>query len=98
MSKAVRVGSAEEHLRAWVTDEGPCEETALSAGYRGLTVQVTGDLGGEALTLRGGITPGADAFITSTRVSPWLAHLPAVLFLRPETSKPGVTITVRGVL
>lgn len=95
MSKAEPVAA---HLFQWVTDDKPCEQTPLHDIYRTLTIEVKGDLNGEDVEITGGITPGDLAFITHTRISPWLTHIPAILFIQPVTKAIGVTISIRGIV
>jgi hypothetical protein len=95
MSEAKSVAT---HMFQWITDGQPCEQAALHDVYRSLTVEVKGDLNGESVEFYGGITPGDLAFIAHARLSPWLEHLPAVLFIQPVTKAVGVTITIRGIV
>ncbi len=98
MSKVSRLGEAASHMWQWKTDKEPCDQHALSAGYREVVVEAKGDLGGKPLVITGGITDGDLPIVGSTKHTPWIARIPAVLFIQPVTEAEGVTITVRGIL
>lgn len=101
MSKSVPAGDPTDRIRMWVTDDKPCDVAGLPNGYRELMVEVKGDLQGHGVTFYGSnLLPAAGddmGFLAHARVSPWIGHVPPVLFIQPVTEAVGVTIIVRGI-
>ena len=96
MSNPSFIGSELPKAVQWTTDELPCVPCELPLGSAVL-VEVTGDLIGE-VTFEGGLTLADKMpFLAHTRISPFLATVPAVTYIRPVTDAIGVTITVRSI-
>lgn len=98
MSKPVRLNETAPRIYQWTTDDAPCEPLLLGE-HSGILVEVRGDLGGEGVQFRGGLTLAtADemTFLDEVRVTPALIKLPAVQALLPITKAKGVTILFKG--
>ncbi len=97
MAKAKPLNDNSPRTYQWVTDGGPCEAQSVPS-YREILVEVTGDLEGKSVTIFGSLAPGDDMpLLAFTKVSPYLATVPAVNHVRPSTEAKGVTITIRGI-
>lgn len=97
MSKSVFIGPENQKAVQWITDGEPCEPSWVPPCVSAL-VEVAGELNGEDVTFEGGLTLGDKMpFLVSTRITPFLATVPAIGHIRPITKAVGVTITVRGI-